>query len=292
MIFNIGPLEFILILLVAIIVLGPERMVIGARSLGRWIYKLVRSPTWRAIMSTSQEIRDLPNKIVRESGLEESLKEVQSVSTDLHDEISQAVKDVNAEVSQAASAVSAEVSQAVKDVNAELKQSSQAANQAAASAVTEANQVIQAGTNESQVVPAESLAAGGAPVPTEASVPVDEEPQTEATALADTVEETSAPAQVEQIKLLETGDRDQATEPVEQPVLVMQEISTDEPVALSNNGHDGESSPEAPVLESAAIEIPETPPTPLVPRAGEPAQPEEEVSIKPPQSPGAHIIIE
>ncbi len=68
MIFNIGPLEFILIMLVAIIVLGPERMVAGARTFGRWIYKLVRSPTWRAIMTTSQEIRDLPNKIVREIG--------------------------------------------------------------------------------------------------------------------------------------------------------------------------------------------------------------------------------
>lgn len=292
MIFNIGPLEFILILLVAIIVLGPERMVIGARSLGRWIYKLVRSPTWRAIMSTSQEIRDLPNKIVRESGLEESLKEVQSVSTDLHDEISQAVKDVNAEVSQAASAVSAEVSQAVRDVNAELKQSSQEANQAAASAVTEANQAIQPAANESQMVPAESLAPASAPVPTEANIPLDEEPQTEVTAPVGSIEEASAPAQVEHIKLLETGDHDQATVLLAQPALVMQEISTGESAALSNNGHDVESSPEAPVLESAALEIPETSTAPLVPKAGETAQPEEELPIQPPQSPGAHIIIE
>jgi hypothetical protein len=121
---------------------------------------------------------------------------------------------------------------------------------------------------------------------------VDEEPQTEATAPADTVEEASAPAQVEQIKLLETGDRDQATVPIEQPVLVMQEISTGEPADLSNNGHDGESAPEEPVLERAALEIPETPPAPLVPKAGGPAQPEEELPIQPPQSPAAHINIE
>gem|GEM_PF-6204095 len=292
MIFNIGPLEFILILLVAIIVLGPERMVSGARTFGRWIYKLVRSPTWRAIMTTSQEIRDLPNKIVRESGIEESLKEIQSVSADLNSEISQAVKDVNDEVSQAASAVSAEVSQAVKDVNAELKQSAQEVNQAASAATVEANQTIQAAASESQPVKAQPDATA----------------QPEAASLPDAGADLEAASPIKEITPAETGDLDQAVVPVEQPVMVLQDMSAVEPAALPNNGHSQESTPEALAQESAASEVTQSPQAveaPKVPKVRRPrkaakAAPtaveavprEEEPSIQPPESPAAHIKIE
>jgi sec-independent protein translocase protein TatB len=280
MIFNIGPLEFILIMLVAIIVLGPERMVSGARTFGRWIYKLVRSPTWRAIMTTSQEIRDLPNKIVRESGIEETMKEMQSVGTDLNDEISQAVKDVNAEVSNVASAVGAEVNAAVKDVNAELKQTAQQANRATAQASVEANQAIQPAAVETEPAPA-------------AHVP-DATPQTEPV----------APTEV--------GGYDQAVVPVEQPAMPMQEISVAGPVAISNNGHSQESILESavPPEASEASEVLQSPEPSEVAEApkvrkvrksskvskaaktAEAAPPEEETSIQPPESPAAHIRIE
>jgi sec-independent protein translocase protein TatB len=285
MIFNIGPLEFILIMLVAIIVLGPERMVTGARSFGRWIYKLVRSPTWRAIFSMSQEIRDLPNKIMRESGLEETMKEVQSVGSDLNNEINQTVNDVKEEVSQAAIAVSAEVNQAVKDVNTELKQTAQQASQAAAQATAEANQAIQP-----PVAFESKPAAEGTP-----ALPValpDETPQIEA----------SAPGEV--------GGYDQALDPlvpVEQPELVMQQISVAEPVAISNNGHSQEAVLDAPPQASPAPEASETSevlqtpdvvkaakvrktPKPRKPKGFVP--PEDEPSIQPPESPAAHIKLE
>jgi gas vesicle protein len=282
MIFNIGPLEFILILLVAIIVLGPERMVTGARSFGRWIYKLVRSPTWRAIMSTSQEIRDLPNKIMRESGLEETMKDVQSVSSDLNNEISQAVKDVNSEVSQAAIAVSAEVSQAVKDVNAELKQNAQVATQAAALPPAEAGQPVQPVASESQ--PAEA----------EVVVPAAQEPTPVTEAIAPT----------------EVGGYDQAPFSVDQPALVMQEISAIEPAAVSNNGHSQENVVVAVAQESPAPEVVEdteiyqepvilkvpkvrkSSKAPKAPKAKQVVPPEDENSIQPPESPSAHIKIE
>jgi sec-independent protein translocase protein TatB len=256
MIFNIGPLEFILIMLVAIIVLGPERMVVGARTFGRWIYKLVRSPTWRAIMSTSQEIRDLPTKFMRESGLEETMKDVRSVGTDLNDEINQAVKDVNNEVSQAASAVSAGVSLAVKEVNAELKHTAQVANRAI-----------------------QPVAGASEPLPQELS--------------ADAVSQTEAIAPVE------VDGFDQAIVPVEEPVMVMQDMSVAEPAALSNNGHSQESLPER--VASGVLQSPEAPKVRKVrksskvskaPKTGDVFLAEEEASIQPPESPAAHIKIE
>ena len=72
---GIGPLEFLLIIVIAIIVLGPKGMIKAARETGRMIRRLIHSPLWRDVMETSREIRDLPNKIAREAGIEEDLEE-------------------------------------------------------------------------------------------------------------------------------------------------------------------------------------------------------------------------
>jgi sec-independent protein translocase protein TatB len=73
---GIGPLEFLLILVIAVIVLGPQGMVKAAREAGKLIRKIVRSPIWHEVMDTSREIRDIPRKIVREAGIEEDLEEL------------------------------------------------------------------------------------------------------------------------------------------------------------------------------------------------------------------------
>ena len=74
--FNIGPLELIFILVIALIVLGPEEMVNTARKISNGIVKLIRSPLWASLMDTTQEIRSLPRKFLRESGLDENIKEI------------------------------------------------------------------------------------------------------------------------------------------------------------------------------------------------------------------------
>lgn len=80
-ILGIGPLEFILILIIAFIVLGPADMVKAGRTMGKFLRKIVTSPTWRAVTQTSNEIRRLPNKLMREAGLDEeisTLKDIQA----------------------------------------------------------------------------------------------------------------------------------------------------------------------------------------------------------------------
>jgi len=74
--FGIGPFEFLLILLIALIVLGPQEMANNARKLAGFVRKITRSPTWRQMMSTSREIRDLPTRLVRESGFQEQMDEI------------------------------------------------------------------------------------------------------------------------------------------------------------------------------------------------------------------------
>ena len=65
-----------LIVVIAVIVLGPKGMVKAAREIGLLIRKVVKSPLWRDVMDTSREIRDIPQKIVREAGIEGDLKEL------------------------------------------------------------------------------------------------------------------------------------------------------------------------------------------------------------------------
>jgi hypothetical protein len=76
---GVGPLELLFILLIALIVLGPNDMVKTGRTLGKWLRKLVTSPTWLAIQQTSRDIRHLPNKLMRDAGLEEDLKELNEI---------------------------------------------------------------------------------------------------------------------------------------------------------------------------------------------------------------------
>jgi sec-independent protein translocase protein TatB len=89
-ILNIGPLELLLIIVIALIVLGPKEMITTARKMGQWFSKVVRSPAWREMMRTSQEIRDLPNKIVHEAGLEEEAKEIRAGLRDVSGDLNRA----------------------------------------------------------------------------------------------------------------------------------------------------------------------------------------------------------
>jgi hypothetical protein len=73
---GVGPLELFFILVIALIVLGPSDMVKAGRTLGRVMRKIVTSPNWRLLQETSREIRYLPNRLIREAGLEEIQKEL------------------------------------------------------------------------------------------------------------------------------------------------------------------------------------------------------------------------
>ncbi len=86
---GIGPLEFILIAVIALIVLGPQGIVRGAREAGKFIRKLTRSPLWRDVMDTSREIREIPQKIMREAGIEQDLEDLKRSTRGTISEIKQ-----------------------------------------------------------------------------------------------------------------------------------------------------------------------------------------------------------
>jgi Sec-independent protein translocase protein TatA len=69
--FGIGPLELLLILLLALIIFGPKDIEKAGRSLGRSLYKLINSEAWRSLTQVSRKIKTLPNTLMREAHLED-----------------------------------------------------------------------------------------------------------------------------------------------------------------------------------------------------------------------------
>ena len=82
-ILGIGPVELAFIFLIALILLGPKEMEKAGRTVGRWLRNFVSSDTWRAFRDTSREIRNLPNRLMREANLEE----MKQVNDDIRDSV-------------------------------------------------------------------------------------------------------------------------------------------------------------------------------------------------------------
>jgi sec-independent protein translocase protein TatB len=80
-IFNIGPLELLLIIVLALIIFGPEDLVKFSRSAGRWLYRASKSEFWKSVVGTSKEIQDLPKQIMKEAQIEETLKEFNAMNS-------------------------------------------------------------------------------------------------------------------------------------------------------------------------------------------------------------------
>lgn len=119
-IFNIGPLEFLLIAVIALIVLGPEEMMANARRIGKWVSKVVRSPMWREVVGTSKELRDLPNKIMREAQMEETVEELKKFNTSrisINDLEKEAESEIPEEMKSTGSAPGEPAPEAVEENN-------------------------------------------------------------------------------------------------------------------------------------------------------------------------------
>jgi sec-independent protein translocase protein TatB len=74
-IFGVGMSEFILILIIALIVLGPKDMEKAGKTIGKWLRDLVTSDAWKVFQQTSREIRTLPYRLMREAN--EELNKIQ-----------------------------------------------------------------------------------------------------------------------------------------------------------------------------------------------------------------------
>jgi Sec-independent protein translocase protein TatA len=68
--FGIGIFEIILIMLIALIFLGPQDTIKAGRNLGRAVRRFFSSEEWRTLLQASREIRTIPEKFLEETGLD------------------------------------------------------------------------------------------------------------------------------------------------------------------------------------------------------------------------------
>lgn len=78
--FGVGIPEILFILFLVLLIFGPKDLEKTGKTIGRGLYRLVRSDAWRAIQQTGRELKTLPNRLMRETMLD---KEVKSVAEDI-----------------------------------------------------------------------------------------------------------------------------------------------------------------------------------------------------------------
>jgi Sec-independent protein translocase protein TatA len=84
-IFGIGPLEIIFVLIIGILVLGPQGMITAGKKLGKFLRSIIKSDWWQNIRRGISEIQYLPQRLMREAELDElnrELNDIRSMSRD------------------------------------------------------------------------------------------------------------------------------------------------------------------------------------------------------------------
>ncbi len=82
--FNLGWSEILLILTLAFIVLGPDRIKNFGAELGGFLRKLSKDGLFREVVQTTDEIRNYPRKILNEAMLDQPVMYDQAEKNMLH----------------------------------------------------------------------------------------------------------------------------------------------------------------------------------------------------------------
>jgi Sec-independent protein translocase protein TatA len=86
-IFGIGPMELIFILIIILLVVGPNDIQKFARNFGKLLNRIYRSPSYNMVRQASDELRNLPARLAREAQLDElkDMDEFKQIKADLQD---------------------------------------------------------------------------------------------------------------------------------------------------------------------------------------------------------------
>lgn len=112
-ILGIGPMEMLLILVIALIVMGPNDMVKTGRTVGKFLRQVVKSPIWQAVQQTSRDLRYLPNKLMREAGMEEEVEQLKEIGKNVN-----AMGSMQTSLQEEIGKVNQEIQQTGKDPSA------------------------------------------------------------------------------------------------------------------------------------------------------------------------------
>jgi Sec-independent protein translocase protein TatA len=91
-ILGIGPLELLFLFIIVLIVLGPRDMMQTGQQIGKFLGDLMRSDFWKALQTAQREMRTLPNRLARESGIDDLNRQL--------DEEGKRIADIGGEISR------------------------------------------------------------------------------------------------------------------------------------------------------------------------------------------------
>lgn len=75
-ILGIGPIEFVFVIIILLLVLGPADLITLGQKAGRLIRTLRNSETWIMVTNLSRALRNLPTALAEESGMEDLRREM------------------------------------------------------------------------------------------------------------------------------------------------------------------------------------------------------------------------
>ncbi len=82
---GIGPEELIFILVILFLILGPKDLVKLGSTLGRTLRTMRESGAWQSINEATRQLRELPQTLAREAGVEELQKMGKEIGGELKD---------------------------------------------------------------------------------------------------------------------------------------------------------------------------------------------------------------
>ena len=72
---GIGPLELLFVLILVLLIFGPEDLAKSGKKIGKFLNQMIKSDTWMTIRSVGKEIRMIPTKLAREAEIESYIAE-------------------------------------------------------------------------------------------------------------------------------------------------------------------------------------------------------------------------
>ena len=115
---GVGPTELILIIILALVLVGPRDMAKFGRDAGRFLNKLYRSQTWRTMNNASREIRNLPTRLAREAEIDTVKRDLEQAGKSLQDSVNAASKGLEKDVKAASQGLEQEVKAAGEGMKA------------------------------------------------------------------------------------------------------------------------------------------------------------------------------
>lgn len=96
---NLGLPEVIFIIILALIIFGPNNMVKSAKEVGAFLRKVTKSPYWQEVWATKRELDELPKMLAKEANLDETMRDldntVKDASGSTNSFVSEFLKEVN-----------------------------------------------------------------------------------------------------------------------------------------------------------------------------------------------------